>query len=160
MRPTVTDRVACLSVISASLSMAPLRHQCSVAPQSVTIRAALLKRATAEPFETPVGLRTRVSPRNHELDGVHIPHGMGAILKGNGWPTEKATVSCARTAELIEVPFGLRAWMAPRNHVLQGIQTPVQRGKFRGKDIPGHARQQAAMSCEKRLNRSRCRLGC
>jgi len=27
-------------------------------------------------------------------------------------------VSCAKTAKLIEMPFGLWAWMGPRNHVL------------------------------------------
>ena len=29
-------------------------------------------------------------------------------------------VSCAKTAELIEMPFGLWARMGPRNHVLDG----------------------------------------
>ena len=29
-------------------------------------------------------------------------------------------VSCAKTAEPIEMPFGLWAWMGPRNHVLDG----------------------------------------
>ena len=29
-------------------------------------------------------------------------------------------MSCAKTAELIEMPFGLWAWMRPRNHVLDG----------------------------------------
>jgi len=29
-------------------------------------------------------------------------------------------VSCAKTAEPIEMQFGLWAWMGPRNHVLDG----------------------------------------
>jgi len=31
----------------------------------------------AEPIEMPFGLRTRVGPKNHALDGVQIPHGKG-----------------------------------------------------------------------------------
>jgi len=30
---------------------------------------------TAAPIEMPFGLRTRVGPGNHVLDGVQIPHG-------------------------------------------------------------------------------------
>ena len=29
-------------------------------------------------------------------------------------------MSPAKPAELIEMPFGLRAWLGPRNHVLDG----------------------------------------
>jgi len=29
-------------------------------------------------------------------------------------------VICAKTAERIEIPFGLRSWMSPRNHLLDG----------------------------------------
>ena len=29
-------------------------------------------------------------------------------------------MSCAKTAEPIEMPFGFWAWMGPRNHVLDG----------------------------------------
>ena len=32
---------------------------------------------TAEPIEMPFGLRTRVGPGNHALDGVQIPHEKG-----------------------------------------------------------------------------------
>jgi len=31
---------------------------------------------------------------------------------------------------------------------------------LRGKDMPGHARRHSAVSCQKRLNRPRCRFGC
>ena len=30
----------------------------------------------------------------------------------------------AKTAEPIEMPFGLRTWVGPRNHVLDGVQIP------------------------------------
>ena len=32
-------------------------------------------------------------------------------------------MSCAKTAELIEMPFGLRTRVGPRNHVLDAVET-------------------------------------
>jgi len=43
----------------------------------------------AEPIVMSFGLRTRVGPRNHVLDGVQIPHGKGQFYGGKGWPTLK-----------------------------------------------------------------------
>ena len=40
---------------------------------------------TAEPIETPFGLRTSVGPGNHVSDGVQIPHGKGQF-EGTGVP--------------------------------------------------------------------------
>jgi len=62
MRPTVTDRqrVVCRSVTVVS----PAK--------------------TAQPIEMPFGLRTRVDPRNHVLDGGSEPPCEGAILRGRG----------------------------------------------------------------------------
>jgi len=37
-------------------------------------------------------------------------------------------VICAKTAELIEMPFGLRVWMGPWNHVLDGSSDPPWKG--------------------------------
>ena len=37
---------------------------------------------TAEPIEMPFWMKTRVDPRNHELNGVQIPQGKGAIVEG------------------------------------------------------------------------------
>jgi len=37
---------------------------------------------TAEPIEMPFGLRTRVGPGNHVLDGGPDPAWEGAILRG------------------------------------------------------------------------------
>jgi len=58
MRPIVTDRAAwyvCRSVTELS----PAK--------------------TTEPIEIPFRLKTRVGPKNHVLDGVHIPPWEGAI---------------------------------------------------------------------------------
>ena len=42
-------------------------------------------------------------------------------------------VSPAKTAEAIEMPFGLRTWVGPRDHVLDGgSDNPMGRGKFLG----------------------------
>jgi len=39
-------------------------------------------------------------------------------------------VSPAKTAEPIEMPFGLRSRMGPRKHILHGIQIPCGKGQF------------------------------
>ena len=44
-------------------------------------------------------------------------------------------VSPAKMAALIELPFGLRTWVGPRNHVLDGgPDPPMGRGKFWGRN--------------------------
>jgi len=35
-----------------------------------------------------------------------------------------------KTAEPIEMPFELLAWMGPRKHVLDGAQIPMRRGNY------------------------------
>jgi len=47
-------------------------------------------------------------------------------------------VSPAKTAEPIEMPFGLWTWVGPRNHVLDGdSDPPMGRGNFEGeRDVP------------------------
>ena len=65
MRPIVTHRVAWsvgLSVTIVSLAKTP------------------------EPIEMQFGLRTRVGPENHALDGAPDPLGDKAILRGKGRP--------------------------------------------------------------------------
>jgi len=43
-------------------------------------------------------------------------------------------VSAAKMARPIEMPFGLRTWMGPRNHVLDGGPDPLwEREILRGK---------------------------
>ena len=44
---------------------------------------------TAEPMEMSFGLRARVGPRNHVLDGVQIPHGRDNFKKEKGRPVVK-----------------------------------------------------------------------
>ena len=71
-----------------------------------------------------VWVGTRVDPRNHVLYGSPDPPWEGAILRGKGAPHCKiqglSAVICAKTAEPIEMPFGLWARMTRRNHVLDG----------------------------------------
>jgi len=68
MRPIVTDRVA----------------------WSVGLSVTLLSPAkTVEPIEMPFGLRTRVGPENHLLDGVQIPMGRGNFQGGKEPPIVK-----------------------------------------------------------------------
>jgi len=66
-------------------------------------------------------------------------------------------------AALIEMPFGLRTRMGPRNHVFDGRpDPPMERGNFewgKGRPIVKH-RDTLLSSVQKRLNRSRCRLSC
>jgi len=56
--------------------------------------------------------------------GVQIPPWKGAIFREKGELHCKvwghSAVICARTAEPIEMSFGLWARMGPRNHVLDG----------------------------------------
>jgi len=40
------------------------------------------------------------------------------------------TVSCAKSAEPIEMPFGLWTQVGPRNHVLSGAWIPQERGNL------------------------------
>jgi len=63
MRPIVTDRVAWPVGLSVTL----------VSPAK-----------TAEQVEMPFGLRSRVGPGNHVLDGSPDPPWEGAILRGKG----------------------------------------------------------------------------
>jgi len=57
-------------------------------------------------------------------------------------------VSLAEMAEPIEVPFGLRTWVGPGNHVLDGgPDDPCRGAVFTGKDMPGHARRHSTVSC-------------
>ena len=53
------------------------------------------------------------------------------------------TMSCAKTAEPIEMPFGLRTQVDPRNHLLdEGFDPPRGRGNFRGCAAIANALQQ------------------
>jgi len=101
MRPIVTDRVVWSVGRSVTL----------VSPAKVDA-----------PIEMPFRLRTRVGPRNHVLDGSpDPPMGRGNFEGEKGPPIVKyrdSVVPCTKTAEPIEMPFGLWARMGRRNHVL------------------------------------------
>jgi len=74
----------------------------------------------AEPIEMPFGLRTRVRPRNYVLHGGQHPPWEGAILREeevahcNTWG--HSAVICAKTAEPIDLPFGLWTRVDQRKH--------------------------------------------
>ena len=51
--------------------------------------------------------------------GVHIPHGKGQFL-GKGAPI--VVVSCAKTGDTMDLPFGLWTWVGPRKHKLNRIR--------------------------------------
>jgi len=99
----------------------------------------LLHAATAHmPLLLPLsfGLRTRVGPGNHVLDGSPDP----TIRRGN-FEGEMGVVKyigthflviCAKTAEPIEMPFGLWARADPRNHELYGVMVPQWEGAILG----------------------------
>jgi len=39
--------------------------------------------------------------------------------------------------ELIEMPFGMRIWVRPRNHALDGgLDPPMGEGSFEGESVP------------------------
>jgi len=70
-------------------------------------------------------------------------------------------VSPAETVELIEMPFGLRTRVGPRNKILdEGSDFPMGRGNFEGEGRPiVKYRDTLRSPVRKRLNRSRCLLG-
>jgi len=77
---------------------------------------------TAEPTEMPFVLSIPMSPRNHVLDGVQIARCEGASFRGRtcpGMPDDTA-VSYAKTAEPIEMHFGLWTLVGSGKHVLHG----------------------------------------
>jgi len=71
-------------------------------------------------------------------------------------------VSPEKTAESIQMPFGLRTLMCLGNYVLDGgSRSPMGRGRFAGGNGRPSVKYKDALrsSVQKRLNRSRCRLG-
>jgi len=86
---------------------------------------------TVESIDMMFGVRTRVDPGNHVLDGAKGPDPHG---KGQFWGIEAAhskvqghcAVTCAKTAEPIVMSFGLWAQNGPRNHELDRVQIPYE----------------------------------
>jgi len=83
----------------------------------------------------PFELRTQVDARNHALDGVRIPTERGNF-EGEGLVHCKvyghSAVSCSKTAETTEMPFGLWARIDSTNHVLDLVQIHHWKGQFWG----------------------------
>jgi len=58
-------------------------------------------------------------------------------------------VSCAKTDKPIEIPFGLRIRVYPRNHLLDGFRSLVVKGNFKGGGVAAHCnvKRLCAVSC-------------
>jgi len=77
------------------------------------------------------------------------------------WCLSLTVVSPAKMAEPIEVLFGLRTWVGPRNHVLDGgSDLPMEKGNFGWRRLIIKYRDFLQWAVQKWLNRSRCHLGC
>ena len=65
-------------------------------------------------------------------------------MRGEGRPVVKyrdTAVMYAKMAEPIEMPFGLRTWVGPENHVLDGCpDIPIVRGNFGERGAHGEYR--------------------
>jgi len=71
--------------------------------------------------------------------GIQIPPWEGPILRrelGVCKVEGHSAVICTKMAEPIEMLFGLWARMSPRNHELDGVQIPHEKGQFSGKWLP------------------------
>jgi len=75
----------------------------------------------AEPTKMPFGSRTRVSLKNHVLDGGPDPPWTEAILRGKSM-SDDTDVNCAKTAESIDLPFGLWTRVGRRKHKFNRIR--------------------------------------
>jgi len=92
-----------------------------------------------------------VDTRNHVLDRGPDSPWKGTILRGNDTPRHArrhSDVSCAKTAEPVEMPFWLWIRLGPRKHRLHGVKIPMQRGNFRGKYMSGHDRRHCRQLCK------------
>ena len=70
-------------------------------------------------------------------------------------------VNSAKTAEPIEMPFGLRTRVDPRKHVLDGAQIMYAMGQLlKERTCPGMSDDILPSAVQKWLNRSICCLGC
>jgi len=153
MRPVVTDGVAW----SVDWSVC----------QSVTLVSPA---KTAEPIEMPLGLRSRVGPGNHVLDGspdLPMPMRRGKFWGENGRPIVKFRHTL-RSGHLCKDGWTARdgSWVvgsdSPKESwVRWGSRSPYGMGKFLGKEeTVVKYRNFLPWAVHKRLNRSACRFGC
>ena len=61
---------------------------------------------TDESIEMQFGLRTRVGPGNHVLEGVQIPPWKGAILSGGDWGKEASHCKVYGHSADPDIPMG------------------------------------------------------
>ena len=81
---------------------------------------------------------------------------MAAIIKYR----DTSTVSCVKTAELMEMSFGMLCRMDPKNHVLHAVQMPPWEGTIlRVKGVPRHDRRHSDVSCAKRAEPTKMSFG-
>jgi len=85
-----------------------------------------------------VWVLSRMDPRNHVLDGVQIPMGRGNF-DGKSMPRHTrlhSAVSCAKTAEPLEMPFGL--WTRVGSRTRWASRSPYAKEQFLGeRTCPG-----------------------
>ena len=99
--------------------------------------------------------------RTTYVDEVYCYH-PSSVVCWSVWDSIKPCKNGWADREL-EMPFRLRTRVGPGNHVLDEVQIPMERGNFEGGKGASHCkvyRETLRSSVQKRLNQSRCRLGC
>jgi len=104
-----------------------------------------------------------MGPRNDVLDGLQILHGKGQFW-GKGPPTVEYRDFCHQLCKngwTNQDAMWLAESSGSRIHVLDGGPDPPREGTIlRGKGIPDMPDSTLTWAVQKRLNRSRCHLGC
>ena len=71
--------------------------------------------------------------KESSVRGVQVPMKRGNFKGRKGRPVVQCSdtsVICAKTAETIEMPFGIWTLVGAKKHVLDGVQIPMQKGNF------------------------------
>jgi len=126
--------------------------------------SAMSSAKTAELIEMSFGTWTLVGPRNPVLDGGSVvirPHRSTTYVDA-AYSYRMSSVVCrsvtlvspAKTDAPIELPFELRTWVGPGNHVLDGVQIPHGKEQIlRGEWAPiVKYRDTLRSSAQRRLN--------
>ena len=83
------DRIARTTYVDAVYCCRTSSVVCRSVCLSVCHTSEPCKKRTAKPIEIPFGLRTRIGPGNHVLDGGQLSPWEGEILRGKGRPIVK-----------------------------------------------------------------------
>ena len=91
--------------------------------------------AALAPQVLPASLFSRLGPGNHVLDGVQVSPGKGQFCVGKGCPILKyrntlRSVVCGKTAELIEMAFGLWTRISEGIMCYMGSRSPWEGAIF------------------------------